>query len=115
MVALVEVHAVRDLPELPVDAVGMLPAQGSKGAEGHEVEVAMENLDGHLSSLGIQVEMDHHFDVKWKPRIEIQGADNRVDWGIARRSLTPDSPVEPRPNCLSGFPLRRRASIGNVR
>jgi hypothetical protein len=114
MVALVEVHAVlRDLPEPPVDAVGMLPAQGSKGAEGPEV--AMENLDGHLSSLGIQVEMDHHLDVKWKPRIEIQGADKRVDWRIARRSLTPGSPVEPRPNCLSSFPLRRRASIGNVR
>jgi hypothetical protein len=32
-----------------------------------EVHAVLRDLP-HLSSLGIQVEMDHHLDVKWKPR-----------------------------------------------
>jgi hypothetical protein len=33
------------------DAIGMLRAHGSKGAEDHEVESALQNLDGHFLHL----------------------------------------------------------------
>jgi hypothetical protein len=47
--ALVKIQGVlRDLLEPVGDAIGMLPAHGSKDAENHEVESALQDLDRHF-------------------------------------------------------------------
>jgi hypothetical protein len=52
--ALIEIQGViRDLLEPVGDAIGMLRAHGSKDAEDHEVESALQNFEGnflHLAS-----------------------------------------------------------------
>jgi hypothetical protein len=53
--SLVEIQGVlRDLLEPVGDAIGMLRAYGSKGAEGHEVESALQDLDGHFLHLAFK-------------------------------------------------------------
>ena len=53
--ALVEIQGVlRDLLEPVGDAIGMLRAHSSKGAEDHEVESALQDLDGHFLHLAFK-------------------------------------------------------------
>ena len=53
--ALVEIQgALRDALEPTGDAIGMLRAHGGKGAEDHEVESALQDLDGHRLHLAFK-------------------------------------------------------------
>jgi hypothetical protein len=42
---------IRDLLESASDAIGVLRTHGGKGAEDHEVESTLQDLDGHFLHL----------------------------------------------------------------